>query len=106
MLGQSSRTRPTFAVAMGVRQIFLIESMAIASRDAHTHVPTNTFGPHASLSPLYTYARTCALEISQQPSKQLFHSPDLVTDGAMNAPTAWTHNAAHMTFILSVVMEK
>lgn len=37
---------------------------------------------------------------------QLLNSPDLITDGAMNAPTAWTHNAAHTTFILGFFVGK
>ena len=55
-----------------------------------------TFGHAPSQS---TRMREHARFRSHDLSRQFFHSPDLITDGAMNAPTAWTHKAAHTTFI-------
>lgn len=60
--------------------------------------PSRKTSGHTPLKCTRMRRRTCALEILPW-SKQLSHSPDLITDGAMNAPTAWTHNAAHTTFI-------
>lgn len=54
---------------------------------------------------------TCAIVIfrilmlGKLDTNQLFDSPDLIADGAMNALTAWTHNAAHTTFIFAVLFD-
>ena len=84
---------------MSTRDHF-IHTTEAALRSAPTHVPTitKTYVRPATRLSESTRMREHALR-SRHLSRQLSHSPDLITDGAMNAPTAWIHNAAHTTFI-------